>query len=155
MTQHFPLHRLIYVSRFSAAFPSERQEQDYVTSAILRASLRNNSACGVTGLLLVHPRHFMQVLEGQAEGVMATYERIVQDHRHTDIRLVTAGRCEQRLFSDWTMCVRRVSAGDGSFMGDVNLAGAADPSLLDADAALSVLIEARQARNRVLLAAMA
>ncbi len=155
MTQHSPLQRLIYVSRFSAAFPSERQEQDYVTSAILRASNRNNGACGVTGLLLVHRGHFMQVLEGPAEGVKATYERITQDHRHTDIRLITVERCEQRLFPDWTMCVRRVSAGDGSFMGDVNMAGAADPSLLDADAALSVLIEARQARNRVLLAAMA
>ncbi|HVY34790.1 MAG TPA: BLUF domain-containing protein [Caulobacteraceae bacterium] len=155
MTQHHPLHRLIYVSRFSAAFPKERQEQDYVTSAILRASLRNNGACGVTGLLLVHRGHFMQVLEGQADAVKSIYERITQDRRHTDIRLITARRCEQRLFPDWSLCVRRVCAGDGTFIGDVNIAGAADPSLLDADAALSVLIEARQARNRVLLAAMA
>lgn len=155
MTQHFPLHRLIYVSRFSAAFPSERQEQDYVTASIVRTSVRLNAESGLTGLLLVCRRHFAQVLEGSADAVEATFGRIQRDSRHTDIRLIQMARCDQRLFPDWTMSARRVDVGDGSFMGDLNLDGAADPSTLDAEGALSLLTAARNARTRVILAAMA
>jgi len=155
MSQHQPLHQLIYVSRFSPYFPGEPEEQDYVLTAILRASLRNNDAAGVTGMLLAHPRHFLQVLEGTAEAVMSIYERIVQDERHTDIRLLGVNRAERRQFADWAMCIRRVNARDGSPLHAPDMAGVLDPSALGFDAALDLLAGVRETRTRMLLNAMA
>ena len=155
MTQHQPLHRLIYVSRFSPFFPGEQEEQDYVLCAIRRASVRNNGAAGVSGLLLVHRHHFLQALEGSAEAVMGIYERIVQDHRHTDIRLLGVNRAERRQFADWALCVRRVHARDGSVLHAPEAAGMLDPSTLGFEAALDLLTGVREARTRMLLTAMA
>ncbi len=155
MTRHQPLHRLIYVSRFSPHFPGEPEEQDLVLRAILRVSLRRNEAVGVTGLLLVHRRHFMQVLEGSAEAVTATYERIVQDERHTDIRLLGVNSGESRHFPDWAMSVRRVNARDGSVLHAPEVEGVLDPSGLSFDGALGLLIGVRETRNRMILTAMA
>jgi hypothetical protein len=155
MTQHSPLRRLIYVSAFSPVFPREREEQDYVIAAIVRASIRNNGENGVTGLLLVHQRHFLQALEGSAEAVQGLYERIQQDRRHTNLRLIGLDRCDRRQFPDWSMSARRATGVDGAVLGDLDRAHATDPSALGPDAALNLLIAAREARARVVLAAMA
>jgi hypothetical protein len=155
MTHPQPLNRLIYVSRFSPHFPGEPEEQDLVLKAILRVSLRLNGDAGVTGLLLVHQRHFMQVLEGPAEAVTATYERILKDERHTDVRLLGVNRSERRAFPDWAMSVRRVNARDGSVLHAPEVAGAIDPSGLSFEGALGLLIGVRETRNRMILTAMA
>ena len=155
MTELQPVHRLIYVSRFSPYFPSEREEQDLVLNAILRVSLRRNEAVGVTGLLLVHRIHFMQVLEGAGEAVAETYERIVKDERHTDINLLGVRRADRRQFPDWAMSVRRLNARAGTPLHAPDMAGVADPRGLSFDAALDLLAAVHETRARMLRNAMA
>jgi hypothetical protein len=135
--------------------PPEREEQDHAVSAILRAATRNNSANAITGLLLVHPHHFLHALEGPAEALQTTFERIQTDRRHTAVRLIDMARCESRQFGDTTLCSRRVAAPDGTILGDLDPADAADPSALGPDAALQLLMASRAAQARALLAAMA
>ena len=71
--------------------------------AILATSRRNNSACGVTGALLVTEGRFVQVLEGERDAVQATYERILHDARHDDIDILSSQLSDRRRFKDWSM----------------------------------------------------
>ena len=80
------LHRLIYFSQ--QAFRPE-QDAELEIDALIAASIRNNKVANVSGLLLVHEGWFVQALEGPAEQVMTTYQRILNDRRHKGGRVGT------------------------------------------------------------------
>lgn len=44
------------------------QTQDDLFKSILETSVRNNAKLAVTGTLIVHGQHFIQALEGPADG---------------------------------------------------------------------------------------
>jgi hypothetical protein len=148
------MHRLIYTSRFSARFPREREEQNYQINAIVRASIRNNRAVGITGLLLVHRRQALQVLEGPPEAIGALYERIMLDRRHEAAQVIALQDAPQREFSDWSMCALRVNEGDDAIIDRLDAEGAA-LSELNGEQALALLKGVRDAQLRTVLAAMA
>ena len=70
---------------------------------LLEVSRRNNIADDITGMMIYHDGHFVQVLEGPEEAVRATYARIASDVRHRDISLELEDRVEERAFPDWSM----------------------------------------------------
>jgi len=107
------LHRLIYASR-QAFGPGQVPDEEI--DAIIRASIRNNRADAITGLLLIHSGWFVQALEGPAQAVMTTYRRIVEDKRHDSAKLIHAGPASAREFGDWNMCARRFSAADDAIL---------------------------------------
>ncbi|MDP2007233.1 MAG: BLUF domain-containing protein [Rubrivivax sp.] len=72
-------------------------------SAILASSVRHNDAAGITGFLLHGHGLFMQVLEGEAQGVDTTMQRILADTRHARLRVLEHGPVFRREFSDWAM----------------------------------------------------
>jgi hypothetical protein len=89
--------RLIYTSCIRGSL------SDGDVAAIFAASRRNNGLDGVTGILLIENGRFLQVLEGPAESVDLTFERIKADERHRDI-VVLNEQCEaERIFADWAM----------------------------------------------------
>lgn len=71
--------------------------------SILQASRRNNTAIGVTGLLLYKDGNFMQVLEGEEEAVQTTHLRIARDPRHHGLITLLDAPVERRSFEDWSM----------------------------------------------------
>lgn len=144
------LHRLIYSSR--QAFAAD-QSPDAQIDALIRASIRNNRVSAITGLLLVHDGWFVQALEGPAEAVMTTYQRILNDPRHTDSRLVSAGPGVTREFGDWNMCVRRLSATDNAILDALSQRKAFDPSALTDTSALRLLTAVRGIQDRAALSA--
>lgn len=94
------IKRLKYISRQSRPIEVEELQE------IAAASIRNNVATEVTGLLVKIGEYFFQILEGPPQAVDATYERIRKDERHTDIVIVgMAEFVEDRLFADWAMRV--------------------------------------------------
>lgn len=72
-------------------------------SAIVEDSVRNNSAQGVTGLLLYNGRNFLQLLEGNAEALDALMERIKSDPRHDGFSVLYRGVSESRACPEWDM----------------------------------------------------
>lgn len=70
---------------------------------ILYTSLEQNRSAGVRGALLATRSHFLQFLEGDFEAVNETFFRIVQDPRHTEIRLISFGPVPKNHFSGWRM----------------------------------------------------
>lgn len=89
--------RLIYISTARVALSTQALDE------ILRVSRRNNQAVGVTGLLIVGGRRFLQALEGPSEAVRNTYDRIKADDRHFASVVLSDREISERSFSGWAM----------------------------------------------------
>ena len=144
------LHRLIYASRQAFALG---MIPDQEIDALIAASMRNNRAAAITGLLLIHDGWFLQALEGPAEAVMITYQRILNDPRHTDSRVLSAGPASGREFGDWNMCARRFGAADGAILDTLSQRQAFDPTRLTDRSALRLLTAVRGIQDRTALTA--
>lgn len=70
---------------------------------ILAVSRRNNARDGVTGLLVVGGKRFLQVLEGPEGAVRATFARIEPDRRHRGCVVLARREVAERAFGHWSM----------------------------------------------------
>jgi len=80
--------------------------------AILASAVCHNQADGITGMLLYSGGNFLQVLEGAAEQVQATYDRICLDPRHRNCLVLLEHDVPERQFGRWSMGCRQLSAKD-------------------------------------------
>jgi hypothetical protein len=96
-TECMQMIRLLYIS--TSRSPLVSAEID----GILRVSRRNNRAVGVTGLLVVGGRRFLQALEGPEAAVLETFERIRADPRHFAVVILSRSAIAERQFGDWSM----------------------------------------------------
>lgn len=117
-----PLHRLIYLSSSAGEMSHGK------LGSILEASRRNNTAAGVTGLLLYHDGCFFQALEGPQSGVQRIFARIRNDRCHTGAIVLLDSPCAGRAFADWSM----------GFVGSHQLSSDQRDTLID----LSTLLDA-------------
>ena len=76
---------------------------------VLRASRRNNTAAGVTGVLLFVEGSILQVLEGPRKTVRGTFERIRTDPRHDHLCVLVEQRISAREFARWSMGLATLS----------------------------------------------
>jgi hypothetical protein len=79
---------------------------------ILRQSRRNNRRDGLTGLLVVGGRRFLQVLEGPRELTDAAYVRIKADQRHFALVELSRKRIAERAFAGWEMGCEQLDGDD-------------------------------------------
>ena len=113
---------------------------------ILIESVANNRRDDVTGALIHDERWFAQALEGPETMVSATFERILRDRRHADVRLIKMQPVATRRFDAWWMaCVARSADNADLFLHHCE-GECFDPQLLRADR-LGDLIEAVVART--------
>ena len=70
------MYQLVYVSTATEPFSSEE------LTRLLETSRKNNTADGVTGMLLYHDGNFFQVLEGDRDAVIGVFRRVERDPRH-------------------------------------------------------------------------
>jgi hypothetical protein len=106
--------QLVYIST------SRQVLEPQVLDHILTVSRRNNAAAGVTGLLLSGGRRFLQVLEGPADKVQATYQRISHDPRHFAIVELSRREVGAQQFGDWAMGYNAGGeAGEGNDLREV------------------------------------
>lgn len=97
---------LIYLSASTVDFSHQDLRE------LLSKARENNSSLGVTGMLLFKGGTFLQVLEGQKEVVLALYNKISLDTRHTQITTVFQGVSPQREFPDWSMGFHDLNSPD-------------------------------------------
>lgn len=101
----------------------------------------------------MHDGWFVQALEGPAAAVMTTYQRILNDPRHTDSRVVSAGPADAREFGDWNMCARRFSPADDAILDTLTQKRIFDPTTLTDKSALRLLKTVRGIQDRTALTA--
>ena len=98
------LQYVFYVSRCLA---SPRQVEE-----VLERSRSLNARSQLTGALLFTGGYFAQLLEGPAQSIHSTMERIEADSRHTAIRRLHEGPMVERRFGLWTMASTDVEGAD-------------------------------------------
>lgn len=136
------LHRTLYSSR-SLIDPDRLADE---VDRIIRCSIINNRADGITGLLFIHQGWFVQALEGPADAVEAVLDRIARDSRNEALRIIDAGHADGRLFSDWDMCARTLSDLDAEVIDAFEYGGPFDAAGLTPTTALRLLTTLRTLR---------
>ena len=131
------LHRMIYVSQAS---PETAERFDAAVEDIIGRSQANNAAVDLSGLLLAAGGWFVQVLEGPRGAVSTTFARIGRDNRHGAVEILQSGPVDGRLFARWSMVARTLSPNAAPLMEAMAGAGAFEPKVLDASAALRLLL---------------
>lgn len=91
------MYQLVYVSTATTGFGSQE------LASLLEVARRNNSADGVSGMLLHHEGNFFQVLEGQEDAVKRIFERVEQDPRHQAVTVIHEEEVDEPAFGDWSM----------------------------------------------------
>ncbi len=93
--------RVIYISHHCGDFAG--QEAIWEIDRILEASQTNNRKVGVTGALIFNAGIFGQILEGPAEAVEETFDRIQMDERHDAVTVLEIGQVAEPAFQGWSM----------------------------------------------------
>ncbi|WP_297791631.1 BLUF domain-containing protein [uncultured Marinobacter sp.] len=97
------LIRLAYASEATfEAKPAEQGVEPHV-ARILMTSRKNNARHEIVGGLYYGDDHFFQYLEGEEEAVRSTFQRIVADGRHRNVRTLIEAPLTQRTFTSWSM----------------------------------------------------
>ncbi|MGD1944670.1 MAG: BLUF domain-containing protein [Croceivirga sp.] len=86
---------------------------------------------GITGCLLYHNNHFLQLLEGEENEVLSLFHKISSDNRHTAIKMLENNRTKNRVFDEWSMAFH--DYGQNGLSANLKL-GQIDTFLKDADA---------------------
>ena len=126
-----PLHHIIYLSTpVSPLAPAQLAE-------LLAECRTGNQRRDITGVLLYGPRHFLQLIEGEAAAVLALYERLQHDPRHYNLIKVADKPIEGRAFGEWSMAFRWLdSVAPSEGYHPLEAVPVAPPALAAADAQL-------------------
>jgi hypothetical protein len=93
--------QLIYSSRNKSV--AQDRAQLTMLRTILTVSQRNNVRDGLTGFLIFDRVHFFQILEGDSDRVLATFNRIQRDPSHGEVTLMAKREVRARSFPQWSM----------------------------------------------------
>ena len=132
------LHRLVYYSRNRVPRGVDLGSE---IRDILAKSQQNNAPAKVTGALMFNAGCFAQVLEGERDVLEATFERIQQDDRHSDVSLLAFEPIAERGFAQWSMGFVGTRPNDAAAYADVSAASGFDPSRASGDQVLQTLHE--------------
>ncbi len=131
------LHRIVYYSR-NRLLGAPEAIADQIRS-ILALSQRNNAPVGVTGALMFNSGCFAQVLEGPQAAIEATFERIQQDERHSDVSLLDFSSTPHRFFPNWSMAFVGASHADRAAFAQIGPQSGFDPSKMTGERLHEVL----------------
>ena len=107
------LYSVSYISR-SRISPWDLDEE---LANIEKTSIHHNEQAGLTGKLIYRNGHFVQRLEGPRPLVEETMDRIRDDHRHDNIKILSAHPITRRMYADWQQ-MRLVT--EGPELGDID-----------------------------------
>lgn len=100
------MYYLIYKSESEGDFNKDRLFE------ILEKSRKKNAQKNISGFLLcinedLSPElingKFIQILEGEKEDVKALYNKIKEDPRHKNVKVISEGVTMKRIFHSWNM----------------------------------------------------
>lgn len=106
MSNQGDLQLIVYVSAASQPFADKALEE------LLTKARQNNSARGITGLLLYIEGSIIQALEGPKEEVIPLFHTIENDPRHQMVLPLINEPITQREFPDWTMGYRQATKSE-------------------------------------------
>lgn len=121
------MEQLIYISTARSLGALDQSQVDQ----ILETSRRNNSRDGLSGLLVIGGRRFLQLLEGPSEALARTYARIRADERHFALVELSRRSISERSLPEWAMAC--ASDGESLSAAVERLTSLVDDALLRAE----------------------
>lgn len=97
------LVQIVYISRSTFKPLAAEYGIEPSVARILAQSRLNNIKRGLVGALYFGDGCFFQCLEGRVEQVDRLYAVLLEDPRHTDLKVLTRHAIEQSSFSTWSM----------------------------------------------------
>ncbi|WP_051638296.1 BLUF domain-containing protein [Maribacter sp. Hel_I_7] len=91
------MYQLTYRSTSAPGIKEEHLDQ------IFEESRNRNLKKNLTGCVVYYKNNFVQILEGDKQGVLKLYNKIKLDHRHHTIQLLWEGNVKERYFPNWGM----------------------------------------------------
>lgn len=132
--------QLIYASAATVEFSTADLQQ------LLKLARENNESLGVSGMLVFHEGSFLQILEGEEEVVVALYNKIEEDDRHSNVLMLLRTEIDERSFGDWKMgfcdASQKANPKDSGFVDFFRKGKVFD--LADADRAKHALMRFRE-----------
>lgn len=122
ITTIFLLYHLIYISKTRLDWSQQQLIQ------LLNTSWSNNKKKNISGMLVYLGDRFVQLLEGEKEDVLNTFQNIQLDPRHKEISVLLEGTSENRIFSNWSMGFKSVDYEEFE-----NITGFRDPAAYFSD----------------------
>jgi len=129
------LVRCLYASR--ATTPLDEAALD----EILRQSRTNNALRGVTGLLCLANKIFVQALEGGRSEISRLLASIIRDPRHSGVELLLFEEIAERQFGGWTMGRVKVADVNQALVLKYSESPAFDPFACSGATTLKLLTE--------------
>ena len=103
---NYPAQALVRTGYVSHAYePLGKDDLD----SIQEASLQNNQALDIGGVLITNQVKVFQILEGPSSSVKELLGKIAQDSRHHSMKVFAVTPVEERAFERWEMAVRSVA----------------------------------------------
>jgi hypothetical protein len=90
-----PLRRITYISRADAGITPVDLRQIYGLAEVLHRRL------DLSGVLAFTGPHFLQVIEGEPQGIDELMKQIVADTRHSGLKVFCDAPIERRRFDHW------------------------------------------------------
>lgn len=132
------LIQIVYVSRSTfTSMPAELGIEPSV-ARILAQSRINNARRGLVGALYFGDGCFFQCLEGRTADVERLYAALLQDPRHTDLKVLMRRPIERTSFATWAMKYVPLDAPMKALLRELGLP-AFDPYRFDEAAVAKVL----------------
>ena len=91
------MYQLLYTSKATHPFTDTELKQ------LLEVARKKNAGKSITGMLLYCNSYFIQLLEGEESDLLALFDIISADTRHTDVQKVLAAQSATAQFPDWSM----------------------------------------------------
>lgn len=91
------MRTIVYISQETQRFSSEDLRR------LLEVAISNNREAGITGYLNYESGYFMQCIEGEADPLRETMDRISNDNRHMIFYRAEEDGVRERRFPDWYM----------------------------------------------------
>ncbi len=107
------LSQLVYVSNRKPTCTQEEIEK------ILSSCKKNNPSLSITGVLLYSDTKFIQLVEGDAKVIMALYDKIKTDSRHTNPMMISYNPIKEKSFPSWHMGTKNIPKNSVEFKTDI------------------------------------
>jgi len=94
-----PLIRIVYFSENRLGLVRRHSK----IAELQAVAIARNGENEITGALVYDDEWFVQVLEGEAQMVEATMQRIAKDPRHANVAVISRKPISERRFGKWSM----------------------------------------------------
>ncbi len=97
---------VIYTSKTSTSLSK------IALNALIVKSRHNNKENLITGILLHINGVFLQYIEGPEDKIDQLYQKIKEDDRHKDLKILESGLRETRKYNEWQMLFKKITLAE-------------------------------------------